>query len=222
MLWTCWVHCDWHINLLGNAWLNAPVRETWWCIKKKNTKNTLFSTKLLTRVTVADKLVLVNPFWWNNHSFIVQCAVCWFVQRASLTVYIDLSDVTNRYYTVLYRTVMVYEKKNRSLVFSGSRKITILGSTVKLETRQASFPTGTVGPRVGIFLSPLNTNDGFYLSHTTVPALGKDKKRIAARRLHAGRTSIRDVIVMLKWRHHVPFQRIQDFLEVFFTFFFKY
>ena len=30
---------------------------------------------------------------------------------------------------------------------------------------QASFPTGTVGPRVEIFLSPLNTNDGFYLSH---------------------------------------------------------
>ena len=30
---------------------------------------------------------------------------------------------------------------------------------------QASFPTGTVGPWVGIFLSPLNTNDGFYLSH---------------------------------------------------------
>ena len=34
-------------------------------------------------------------------------------------------------------------------------------------TRQASFPTGTVGPRVGIFLSPLNTNDGFYLSYMT-------------------------------------------------------
>ena len=60
---------------------------------------------------------------------------------------------------------MVYEKKNRSLVFSGSRKIRTLGSTVQWETRQASFPTGTVGPRVGIFLSPLNTNDGFYLSH---------------------------------------------------------
>ena len=59
---------------------------------------------------------------------------------------------------------MVYEKKNRSLVFSGSRKIPTLGSTVHWETRQASFPTGTVGPRVGIFLSPLNTNDGFYLS----------------------------------------------------------
>ena len=89
---------------------------------------------------------------------------------------------------------MVYEKKNRSLVFSGSRKIPTRGSTVQWETRQASFPTGTVGPRVGIFLSPLNTNDGFYLSHTLVPALGKDKKN---EQQHAGLTSIRDVIVML-------------------------
>ena len=89
----------------------------------------------------------------------------WFVQRASLTVNIDLSDVINKYYTVLYRTVVVYEKKNRSLVFSGSRKIPTLGSTVQWETRQASFPTGMIGPRVGIFLSPLNTNDGFYLSY---------------------------------------------------------
>ena len=68
------------------------------------------------------------------------------------------------------------------MVFSGSRKIPTLGSTVQWETRQASFPTGTVGPRVGIFLSPLNTNDGFYLSHIPVPALGKDKKQTAARR----------------------------------------
>ena len=30
--------------------------------------------------------------------------------------------------------------------------------------------------------------------------------------------SIRDAIVMLKWRHHVASQRIQDFLEAFFTF----
>ena len=87
-----------------------------------------------------------------------------FVQRVSLTVNFDLSDVTNRYYTVPYRTVLVYENKNRSLVFSGSRKIPSLGSTVQWETRQASFPNGTVGPRVEIFLSPLNTNDGFYLS----------------------------------------------------------
>ena len=89
----------------------------------------------------------------------------WFVQRASLTVNIDLSDVTNRYYAVLYRTVVVYEKKNKSLVFSGSRKIPTLGSSVQWEIQQASFPTETMGPRVGIFLSPLNTNDGFYLSH---------------------------------------------------------
>ena len=87
------------------------------------------------------------------------------VQRVIDEANIDLGDVTNKYYTVLYRTVVVYEKKNRSLVFSGSRKISTLGSTVQWETRQASFPTGTVGPRVGIFLSPLNTNDGFYLSH---------------------------------------------------------
>ena len=87
------------------------------------------------------------------------------VQRVIDEVNIDLGDVTNKYYTVLYRTVVVYEKKNRSLVFSSSRKISTLGSTVHWETRQASFPTGTVGPRVGIFLSPLNINDGFYLSH---------------------------------------------------------
>ena len=101
------------------------------------------------------------------------------------TVNIDLSDVTNRY-TILYRTVVVYEKKNR------------VGSTVQWETRQASFPTGTVGPRVGIFLSQLNTNNGFYFTHTPKSALRNDKKRKAARRPHAGRTSIRDVIVVLK------------------------
>ena len=75
---------------------------------------------------------------------------------------------------------MVYKKKYRLLLFSGSIKTPTLGSTVKRETRQASFPTGTVGPLVWIFLSPLNTNDGFYLSHTPVPALGEDKKRTAA------------------------------------------
>ena len=36
----------------------------------------------------------------------------------------------------------------------------------------------------GFFLSPLNTNDVFYLSHTPIPALGKDKKRIASRSSH--------------------------------------
>ena len=36
------------------------------------------------------------------------------------------------------------------------------------------------------------------LSNTPEPALGKVKKRMAARRPHVGRTSIRDVIIMLK------------------------
>ena len=78
--------------------------------------------------------------------------------------------MTSPTHIIVYRTVrsvnveLVYEKKNRPLVFSGSRKISTLASTVQWETRQASFPTGTVGPPFGIFLSPLNTNDGFYLS----------------------------------------------------------
>ena len=103
--------------------------EPWRC--KTHHTHTFSSTKLLTRVTVADKLVLVNPFWWNNHLFIVYALfihcfklIC---TARSLTVNIDLSDVTNKYYTVLYRTVVIYEKKNRSLVFSGSRKIPTRG-----------------------------------------------------------------------------------------------
>ena len=90
-------------------------------------------------------------------------------------------------------------------MFSGSRKIPTLVSTVQWETRQASFPTGTVGPRVGIFLSPLNTNDGFYLSHIPIPASGKDKKK-------SSRTSIRHVIVMLKLHHYAASQPIQDMM----------
>ena len=135
-----------------------------------------------------------------------------------MTVNIDLSDVTNKYYTVLYRTVMVYEKKNRSLVFSGSRKIPTLGSTVQWETRQASFPTGTVGPRVGIFLSPLNTNDGFYLSHTPVPDKEKDIKK--NEQPHAGCMSIRDVIIMLNDVTMSHLSEFRIFWKSFFLFFF--
>ena len=54
-----------------------------------------------------------------------------------------------------------------------------------------------------------------FLSHIPVTALGKDKKRIAACHPHAGGTSLRDVIVMLKWSHHVASQRIQNYLEDF-------
>ena len=52
--------------------------------------------------------------------------------------------------------------------------------------------------------------------------VGKLKKQTAARLLHACRTSIRYVIVMLKWHHHIAFQRIQNVLEAFFHFFFQY
>ena len=45
------------------------------------------------------------------------------------------------------------------------------------ETWQASFSTGAVGHRFGIFLSPLSTNDGFYLAHIPVPAEGNIKKK---------------------------------------------
>ena len=47
-----------------------------------------------------------------------------------------------------------------------SEKIPTLGATVQWETRQATFPTRTVGPWVGMFLSQLNTKDVFYLSHS--------------------------------------------------------
>ena len=41
------------------------------------------------------------------------------------------------------------------------------GPPFQWETRHAKFPTGTVEPRVGIFLEPLNTNDRFFFSFTT-------------------------------------------------------
>ena len=52
------------------------------------------------------------------------------------------------------------------------------------------------------------------LSHITVPARGKDKSE----QLHAGGTSIYNVIVMIKRSHHVNSQHIQDFLEAFFQY----
>ena len=132
--------------------------------------------------------------------------------------------MTSPTYIILCRTVqslleLVYEKKNQLLVFSGSRKIPTLGSIVQWETRQASLHTRMVGPRVGIFLSPLDNNDGFYLSHIPIPARGKDiRKRTAILWPHAVCTSIHDTIAMLKLRHHAASQLIQDFLEDFFMF----
>ena len=52
---TCWSISNW-VHRKG---------ESWWC------KETHFPPQ----VTVADRLVLVNLYWWNNHLFIVKCAV---------------------------------------------------------------------------------------------------------------------------------------------------
>ena len=60
------------------------------------------------------------------------------------------------------------------------------------------------------------------LSHIPIPALGKDKKKTAARRLRAGGTLIRDVIVMSKLRNHVASQLFRIILKSFFKFFFQY
>ena len=53
--------------------------------------------------------------------------------------------------------------------------------------------------------------------------MGKIKKTNSRTFTAADRTSIRDVITILKSvRHHVASRRIRDFLEVFFMFFFQY
>ena len=57
---------------------------------------------------------------------------------------------------------MFCEKKNRPLMFSVDRKIQSLGST--LPVRIGNKASWTMCPRAGIFLFPLNSNDGFYLS----------------------------------------------------------
>ena len=49
----------------------------------------------------------------------------------------------------------------------GTEKSQPEGPPFQWETRLAEFPTGTVDPRVGIFLKPLNTNDRFFFSYTT-------------------------------------------------------
>ena len=85
------------------------------------------------------------------------------------------------------------------------------------ETRQASIPTGTVDPRVGIFLSPLNTNDGFYLSHTPYQPVGKTN----IVQSHVGRTlgahlSVTPLLCYAKITSPCRISAIQDFLEAFF------
>ena len=49
----------------------------------------------------------------------------------------------------------------------GTEKSQPEGPPFQWETRLAEFPTGTVDPRVRIYLEPLNTNDRFFFSYTT-------------------------------------------------------
>ena len=80
-------------------------------------------------------------------------------------------------------------------------------STVKLEFQQAPFYTGMVGPRVAIFLSPLKPMDSIYLTYPYQP-VGNIKTN--------SRTSIRDVIVMLKFHCNVFLKVFQYYMtEVF-------
>ena len=91
-------------------------------------------------------------------------------------------------------------------------KFPTLRSIVQWETLRAYFPARTVGPWVGNFLSPLDINDGFYLSHIPVSARGKDQKWTVARRRHVYLCHHCNV----KMTHHVESQRIHDFVEAFF------
>ena len=64
------------LSALRSTYLTWMHRDGELCLDNVEKKwNTFSSTKLLTRVTMTDKLVLVNPFWWNNSLFIVKCAV---------------------------------------------------------------------------------------------------------------------------------------------------
>ena len=107
-------------------------------------------------------------------------------------VHLNINSVMSSTYIIQYVGKWYVRKIIDHFCSVVLEQIPTLESTVKWETRQASFPTGKVGPRAGIFLSSLNINDGFYLSHIrcTIPTRGQDKNRTAARR----KTS--DVIIL--------------------------
>ena len=82
------------------------------------------------------------------------------------------------------------------------------GPPFQWEPRQASFPTGTVDPRVGSFMSPLNTNNNStFLVHTgsRYPYVYSPMVKSMPCGIHVGqallysRQPTRNV-----WRHDVP------------------
>ena len=70
---------------------------------------------------------------------------------------------------------------------------------------------GTVGPRVGIFLSLLNTNDGFYLSH--IPHTNPWGNRMIRRMI--GR-QVMSLYIKVTSSCYVTSQHIQEHLETLF------
>ena len=126
-----------------------------------------------------NKLIL-NPFWCICSLF--KALFNRFAQRPSLTV--NINSVTSSTNIIQYFAKWYVRKLINHYCSVVPVKISTLGSTFKWEAWQASFPTGAVAPRVGIFLSTVDTNDGFYLSHMPVPAHWKDKKRTATRQPH--------------------------------------
>ena len=92
---------------------------------------------------------------------------------SSVTYFIDVAKGKPQYPCQIYSNFMflffIRYVRNRidhlCTVEPGNPNPRVHRSSGKLG--EASFPTGTVDPRVGISLSPLNTNDGFSLSFVT-------------------------------------------------------
>ena len=124
-------------------------------LKTKPKKNNIFSsTKLLTRVTVADKLVLVNPFWWNSHLFIVNLLfIRSFKLICTARVNLELSDVTKWYYSTVPYGRGIWEKESIIGVqwFSGSRKNPNTRVHSSVENSASLVPLKRLTLRLGFF-----------------------------------------------------------------------
>ena len=141
----------------------------------------------------------------------------WFVQRASLTVNIELSDVTKWYYSTVPYGRGIWEKESIIGVQwfqknPNSRVRRSVGNSASLVSHLNGWPSGwdfsvsTEHQWWILFIS-------FYLTYPCQPVGKIEQPQVG---LHASGTSFHGVFVMLKWRHHVASQWTQDFLETFF------
>ena len=134
----------------------------------------------------------------------------WFVQRASLTVInIDLSDRM-----VAKCRIRIWEKESVIGVqwFEKNPNPWVhrsVGNSKSLVYHWKGWPTGWN------FSVPTEHQWWILFISQTVPALEKNENELP----HVGRTSVRDVLWIMKWRHHIAYECIHDFLEVFLMFF---